>query len=138
MAWLPIALLLAGVANHLWQVHHHQLSPWLGAGFGMFASTDLDSARQVYLQVLLEDGSEREIALAEPYQDTLQRARALPTEAWLERLAEAAFNALQASPELEFSPAPVALRKALSKTGISTTRCRRIRPEENSEIPRPG
>ena len=110
MAWLPIALLLAGVANHLWQVHHHQLSPWLGAGFGMFASTDLDSARQVYLQVLLEDGSEREIALAESYQDTLQRARALPTEAWLERLAEAAFNALQASPELEFSPAPVALR----------------------------
>lgn len=110
LSWLPVALLLAGVTNHLWQVHRHQLSPWLGAGFGMFATTDLDSARQVYLTALLADGRERELALAEPYQDTLKRARALPSEAWLHRLATATFGALEASFEIGFPAPPVALR----------------------------
>jgi hypothetical protein len=110
LSWLPVALLLAGVMNHLWQVQRHQLSPWLGAGFGMFATTDLDSARQVYLTAVLEDGRERELALTDPYRDTLKRARALPSGAWLQRLATATFDALEASPELEFPARPVALR----------------------------
>ena len=105
-----MALLLAGVSNHFWQVQRHQLSPWLGAGFGMFATTDLDSARQVYLTALLADGSEQEIHLSEPYRDTLDRARGLPSEAWLARLAETAFQALEATPEIEFPAAPLALR----------------------------
>ena len=110
LGWLPVALLLAGVSNHFWQVQRHQLSPWLGAGFGMFATTDLDSARQVYLTALLADGSEQEIHLSEPYRDTLDRARGLPSEAWLARLAETAFQALEATPEIEFPAAPLALR----------------------------
>lgn len=76
----------------------------------MFATTDLDSARQVYLGVVLEGGGERELALTDPYRDTLKRARALPSEAWLQRLATATFDALEASPELEFPARPVALR----------------------------
>jgi len=110
LGWLPIALLLAGVANHLWQVHRHQLSPWLGAGFGMFSTTDVDSARQVYLTALLEDGSEMEVALGEPFRDAWQRARALPTDAWLERLAGSTFRALEETPELEFPEPPLSLR----------------------------
>ena len=110
LSWLPVALLLAGVTNHLWQVHRHQLSPWLGAGFGMFATTDVDSARQVYLTVLLADGRERELALADAYRDTLKRARALPSDAWLQRLAAAAFEALEASHEIAWPALPVALR----------------------------
>jgi hypothetical protein len=110
LSWLPVALLLGGVMNHLWQVQRHQLSPWLGAGFGMFATTDLDSARQVYLTALLADGRERELALAEPYQDTLKRARALPSEAWLNQLAAESFDAVAASPDIGFPAMPVALR----------------------------
>jgi hypothetical protein len=110
LGWLPVALLLAGVLNHLWQVQRHQLSPWLGAGFGMFATTDLDSARQVHLVVQLADGSEREVILAAPYQDLLKRARALPSDPWLDRLAEAAFEALRTKPEIEFPTPPLELR----------------------------
>lgn len=110
LGWLPVALLLVGVSNHLWQVQHHQLSPWLGAGFGMFATTDVGSARQVYLTAVLADDREQEITLGEPYRDTLKRARGLPSDSWLGRLAEATFRALDSSSDIEFSAAPVALR----------------------------
>ena len=106
LSWLPVILLVAGVVNHLWQVHRHELSPWLGAGFGMFSTTDVDSNRQVYLSVLLEDGSKVQLALGEQFRDAWQRARALPTNAWLSRLAEATFRALAQTPELEFPDPP--------------------------------
>jgi len=105
-----VALLLVGVANHLWQVHRNALSPWLGAGFGMFSTTDVDSGRQVYLIAMLEDGTESEIALGEPFQDTWERARALPTDTWLSRLAQTTFEALEKTPYLEFAAPPVTLR----------------------------
>ena len=108
--WLPVVLLLAGVANHLWQVHRNQLSPWLGAGFGMFSTTDVDSARQVYLTAVLADGTETEVELGEPFRDTWERARALPTGTWLSRLAESTFQALDETPFLEFSAPPRSLR----------------------------
>jgi hypothetical protein len=98
------------VVNHLWQVHRNALSPWLGAGFGMFSTTDVDSARQVYLTAVLADGAETEVALGEPFRDTWHRARALPSDAWLSRLAEATFRALEETPELEFPAPPVSLR----------------------------
>ncbi len=110
LGWLPVALLLVGVGNHLWQVQRHQLSPWLGAGFGMFATTDVGSARQVYLTAVLADGREQEITLGEPYRDTMKRARGLPSESWLGRLAEATFQALDNVSEIGFATAPVSLR----------------------------
>ncbi len=76
----------------------------------MFATTDLDSARQIYLTALLADGSEQEIHLEQPYRDTLDRARGLPSGVWLDRLAEAVFQALEATPEIQFPVAPQALR----------------------------
>lgn len=110
LGWLPVVLLLVGVSNHLWQVQRYQLSPWLGAGFGMFATTDVGSARQVYLIAVLADGREQEITLGDPYRDTLKRARGLPSESWIGRLAEATFQALDSASDIEFSAPPVALR----------------------------
>ena len=102
-------MLLGGVANHLWFVHRHQLSPWLGAGFGMFSSTDVGSTRQVYLTAALVDGSDYWVELEEPYRDTLLRARGLPSDAWLARLAAAAFEVLQDDPSVHFPARPLML-----------------------------
>jgi hypothetical protein len=108
--WLPVALLLAGVANHVWQVRANQLSPWLGAGFGMFASTDVGSVRRVEVFAVLADGTRYPILLGSPHEDLLRRARDLPTAHEMERLAGAARAALAAQPEIEFPEPPRQLR----------------------------
>ncbi len=116
LGWLPVALLLAGVANHFWLAFQHQISPWLGAGFGMFASTDMPSARHVHVIAVLEDGSEHEIALGESYQDALERARGLPSDSRMQYAAETAFSALRAAPEIDFPDTPSALRIEVWRT----------------------
>ena len=73
LGWLPVALVLAGVSNHYWLSSQHQISPWLSAGFGMFATTDMPSARHVHVIARLADGSEHEVALGEAYQEALER-----------------------------------------------------------------
>ena len=53
--WLPIlpAILLAAVALHqLYAVRAHDLTPWKGGGFGMFASTDVGPARRLEVWLL--------------------------------------------------------------------------------------
>ena len=119
LGWLPVALLLAGVSNHYWLAARHQISPWLGAGFGMFASTDMPSARHVHVIVRLADGSQQEVALGKAYQDALMRARGLPSEARLRHAAETAFQALQAAPEIDFPAAPRALRIEVWRTSYA-------------------
>jgi len=114
--WLPVALLLAGVSHHFWQVSQHQISPWLGGGFGMFASTDMPSARHVHIMVRYADGSEHEVALGETYQDALERARGLPSMARLQHAAEAAFRALEAAPGIDFPTPPRELRIEVWRT----------------------
>ena len=109
LSWLPVLLLLGGVANHLWFVHRQQLSPWLGAGFGMFSTTDVGSTRQVYLTAALADGSDYWVELDELYRDTLLRARGLPSDAWLERLAETTFEALRDDSSVRFPARPLIL-----------------------------
>lgn len=109
LSWLPVAVLLVGAANHFWLRHSH-ISPWLGAGFGMFAATDADTSRRVYLFVRLENGIEHEIAIGEAFRDTLERARGLPTDAWLTRLAAVTLQAVEHERELDLSSRPVSLR----------------------------
>jgi hypothetical protein len=75
----------------------------------MFAATDVDTARRVYLFIRLENGIEREIAIGEAYRDPLERARGLPTDAWLTRLAAATSQAVEDEPELDLSSQPVSL-----------------------------
>jgi hypothetical protein len=108
--WLPLVLLVAGVANHVWQVRANQLSPWLGAGFGMFASTDVGSVRRVEVFAVLADGTRYPVLLGSPYGDVLRRARDLPTQRELGRLAAAARGALAAQPEIDFPETPRHLR----------------------------
>ena len=116
LEWLPVALLLAGVSHHFWLVSRHQISPWLGGGFGMFASTDMPSARHVHLIARLADGSEHEVALGERYQDALERARGLPSKARLQHAAETAFKAIEATPEMDFPAPPRELRIEVWRT----------------------
>jgi hypothetical protein len=116
LGWLPVALLLAGVSNHFWQASQHQISPWLGGGFGMFATTDMPSARHVHVMVRLADGSEHEVALGAAYQDALERARGLPSEARVRHAAKTAFRALGAAPEIELPAPPRELRIEVWRT----------------------
>jgi len=110
LSWLPVTALLVGAVNHFWQVRYNHMSPWLGAGFGMFATTDADIAREVYPFVRLQNGMEHEIEIGDVYRDTLERARGLPSDAWLARLAAATFRAVQDEPALGLSSQPVSLR----------------------------
>ncbi len=110
VSWLPVLLLLGGVANHAWFVHQHQLSPWLGAGFGMFSTTDVGSTRRVYLTAVLENGSDYWVELDDAHFDTLARARALPNDRWLSRLADATFEALKDDEAPSFPNKPMTLR----------------------------
>lgn len=116
LGWLPVALILTGGANHFRLASQHQISPWLGAGFGMFATTDMPSARHVHVIAQLADGSEHEVALGEAYQDPLERARGLPSQARLRHAAETAFQALNAAPEIGFPAPPRELRIEVWRT----------------------
>ena len=82
----------------------------------MFASTDMPSARHVHVITRLADGSEREVALGEAYQDALERARGLPSEARLQRAAETAFRALDAAPEIDLQAPAQELRIEVWRT----------------------
>ncbi len=62
------------------------LSPWLGGGFGMFSTTDNLSARHLHVFVIRE-GFEREVWPRDSHPDLDERARALPSQANLRRLA---------------------------------------------------
>ena len=108
--WLPVLLLASGLGVHLWQVRAHQLSPWLGAGFGMFASTDVGSVRRVEVLAVLADGTRYPVLLGSPYEDALRRARDLPSGRELERLAGVAREALAAQPDIAFPETPRHLR----------------------------
>jgi hypothetical protein len=91
---LPVLALLTGAANHAWLVHRHQLSPWLGGGFGMFATNDVGSFRRVIVTVIVRDGQAYPVTLREPLQDLVDRARGLPDTRRLRALAEAVRAAL--------------------------------------------
>jgi hypothetical protein len=86
-SWLVAPALLVAVALlQLWLVQTRELSPWLGGGFGMFATVDSRSERHL---VLLADspGLVREVALPDRLRPAAERARALPTAARLRELA---------------------------------------------------
>lgn len=80
---LPALLLFAVAAHQVYLVRAHDLTPWKGGGFGMFASTDAGPARR--LEVSLVRGASRtrlEIPVA--LRERAGRVRRLPSA---ERLA---------------------------------------------------
>jgi len=87
IARLAAPLLLATLAIlQLLLVRHADLSPWLGGGFGMFATIDSRSER--HLVVFAESpGLIRELEIPEWLEARAERVRALPTDVRLREFA---------------------------------------------------
>lgn len=83
--WLPVVLFLGMATCHLYLRYQHDLSPWLGAGFGMFSTTDSVSARQVVVYGLDANGFGRELAIPEELSEEAKRVQALPSTVMLKR-----------------------------------------------------
>ncbi len=89
MRWLsfvPAGLLVAVATTQLVLAHVSDLSPWVGGGFGMFASTDGRGFRHLHI-VELHPGLEREVFPSEDLADHVRRARSFPSDGSLRALA---------------------------------------------------
>jgi len=86
--FLPALLLVAVALTQIALARHAQLSPWLGGGFGMFASTDGWRQREVRA-LALRDGLRRPLLPMRDAPAASRRAAALPSESNLRALAHA-------------------------------------------------
>ena len=94
--WLPAlpALLLTAVALHqIYAVRSHDLTPWKGGGFGMFASADVGPARRLEVS-LLRGVSRVRVEIPVEVREHAARVRRLPTQARLEVFGRAVGDAL--------------------------------------------
>jgi hypothetical protein len=82
----PVLLLVTAAVQHV-LVRSRDLSPWKGGGFGMFSSTDSPEARFLRLSLVLPDRA-MAVALPARFAELGRRARALPSQAGLQELAE--------------------------------------------------
>lgn len=86
-------VLLVGVALvQIALAHTRDLSPWLGGGFGMFATTDGRDWRHVHVTAE-RPGLVRDVPIPASLYDLSRRARAEPTRARLRALALRAADA---------------------------------------------
>jgi hypothetical protein len=83
---LPVALLVVVALHQLGATVYGDLTPWLGGGFGMFATLDTPGNRVISAH-LLEPDFRREIVIPESLSDAAERARAFPTRRRLTELA---------------------------------------------------
>jgi len=83
---LPAALLVAVALAQIALARHAALSPWLGGGFGMFASTDGWTRREVRA-VAVREGLRRPLAPMRDAPAAARRAAGLPDDAGLRALA---------------------------------------------------
>lgn len=83
---LPAALLVAVALAQIVLVRHAALSPWLGGGFGMFASTDGWTRREVRA-VAVREGLRRPLAPMRDAPAASRRAAGLPDDGALRALA---------------------------------------------------
>jgi len=116
LGMLPVILLLVGAANHFYLANTQHLSPWLGGGFGMFASTDVGSTRQVYVTAINSNADEHPVILVGQLEDLQQRARGLPDESQLDILAQATWKELEKEASEEQAPPLTSLRIEVWKT----------------------
>lgn len=86
LRWLPPALLLAVAANQIFLARTQHLSPWLGGGFGMFASTEDRRHRHLHL-IEQRPGVVRELRIPGSLYDGVRRALAHPTDRRLREIA---------------------------------------------------
>jgi hypothetical protein len=84
---LPVALLVVVALHQLAATLYGDLTPWLGGGFGMFATLDTPGNRAVSVQ-LLDADFRREIDIPPGLADAAERALAFPTHQRLAQLAQ--------------------------------------------------
>src|SRR5262245_26629545 len=85
--YLPVALLVGVACRQIWLVRTHDLVPWSGGGFGMFATTDKWGTRGVQV-FAVRPGVRRELELPAEWEGLTRRIRAFPAdEARVRRLA---------------------------------------------------
>ncbi len=125
--WLPCLLLLAGASNHFILVQTENLSPWLGGGFGMFASTDVGASRLLVITATNENGDEYTVPLKGRLKKLKYRARGLPAKSQLEVLARATWKKLEKKPIDESGSPLTSLRIEVWKTHYHATS---LRPEQ--------
>jgi len=96
---LPPLLLVAVAMAQIAAAKTGTLSPWLGGGFGMFATTDSWSRRHLHAEAL-RPGLREELDVPDFLRDEVRRALALPNERHLSVLAHelAALEAEQGDP----------------------------------------
>ncbi len=116
LAWLPCILVLAGAVNHLVLVKNRNLSPWLGGGFGMFASTDVAPARLLVVTAVNENGKEYTVRLKGRLRQLKRRALGMPGKSQLEALAREAWKDLERKPLDETGTPLASLRVEVWKT----------------------
>jgi hypothetical protein len=93
------ALLVVVALVHGHETRHLDLSPWKGAGFGMFSTVDSPSAR--FLRLVLETpGGDVPVPPPARLSRTIREAHTLPTRRRLDRLATRFAAATWAVPEL--------------------------------------
>lgn len=84
---LPCVCLILVACVQIALARAQALSPWLGGGFGMFASTDHGSARRL-LAYRLYDGLREPLELAGTAPRELEKLQSFPTPGRLERFAQ--------------------------------------------------
>ena len=116
LGWLPCILLLLVAGNHFILAHTWNLAPWLGGGFGMFASTDVGSTRWITVTAVNENGDEHRVPLKGHLRDLKYRARNLPNASQLNALAQAVWKKLEADAVEEEEGTPASLSIEVWKT----------------------
>src|SRR5262245_5047631 len=75
---VPALLLVAVALAQIWAVKTGPLSPWLGGGFGMFASTDSPARRHLHA-VALRAGLREELEIPDALARDVRRALGYPS-----------------------------------------------------------
>ena len=88
LVYLPVVLLLVNAAHHFVLVRAYVLNPWLGAGFGMFSSTDGGASRHLHVFARTLDG-EKELEIPDRLDDLEDRVRGLASPRRIRRLVRA-------------------------------------------------
>ena len=78
LSYLPILLFLLISGHHFYLVHKHQLSPWLGGGYGMFSTTDYGPSRFIKVFTLNKKIIQEEIEVPEHLSQLSKQVRSLP------------------------------------------------------------
>ncbi|MDH3686450.1 MAG: hypothetical protein OEP95_09495 [Myxococcales bacterium] len=86
LPWIAPALLALLAALQILLVHHANLSPWKGGGYGMFSTTDHGGFRTI--RAFAVDGSsEQRLSIPPELRSDVLRALDLPSDERLEDLA---------------------------------------------------